>query len=133
MKEPELYETTLIVEKSHLDKQNHVNNVQYVQWVQDIAEEHWEVRASQKQKSDFIWVVIRHEIDYKKEAVLGDKILLQTHVGDSTHVTSKRHVFIKNAETGALLAKAETTWCLLNAHNKKPVKISMDLIEVFHD
>ncbi len=131
MKQPEIYEKILSVREEHLDKQDHVNNVQYVQWVQDIAEEHWEMRASDRQKSEFIWVVIRHEIDYKKEAFLGDKILLQTHVGNTTHVTSKRHVTIKNAESGALLAQAETTWCLLNANNKRPTKISKELVEVF--
>ena len=128
---PEIYEKKLKVDEKHLDKQKHVNNVQYVQWVQDVAEEHWEVRASQEQKAKVIWVVIRHEIDYKKETFLDDNISLQTYVGETTHVTSIRHVIIKNADTGKLIAEAKTTWCLLDAESKKPVRISEDLRSVF--
>ncbi|MGA8853298.1 MAG: acyl-CoA thioesterase [Christiangramia sp.] len=128
---PEIYEKKLVVEEKHLDKQKHVNNVQYVQWVQDVAEEHWEKRASEEQKAKVIWVVVKHEISYKKEAFLGDNISLQTYVGNTTHVTSTRHVIVKNAETGKLLVEAKTTWCLLDAETKKPVKISEDLKNVF--
>ncbi|GAA4319676.1 acyl-CoA thioesterase [Pontixanthobacter gangjinensis] len=128
---PEIYEKKLVVKEEHLDKQRHVNNVQYVQWVQDVAEEHWEARASSEQKTKVIWVVIRHEINYKKEAFLGDEISLQTYVGKTTHVTSIRYVIIKNPETGKLLAEAKTTWCLLNADSKRPVKISEELKKVF--
>lgn len=128
---PEIYEKKITVEEKNLDKQKHVNNVQYVQWVQDVAEEHWEVRASEEQKAKVIWVVVRHEIDYKKEAFLEDNISLQTYVGETTHVTSVRHVIIKNADTDKLLAEAKTTWCLLDAQTKRPVKISDELKSVF--
>lgn len=128
---PEIYEKRLVVEEKHLDKQKHVNNVQYVQWVQDVAEEHWEARASEEQRSQVIWVVVKHEISYKKEAFLGDNISLQTYVGEVTHVTSVRHVIIKNADTDKVLAEAKTTWCLLDADSKKPVKISEELKSVF--
>lgn len=128
---PEIYEKTIVVQKQDLDKQEHVNNVQYVQWVQDIAEEHWEKRASAEQKNNVIWVVVKHEINYKREAFLDDRVLLQTYIGETTHVTSIRHVNIMNAETDQILAKAKTTWCLLDANTKKPVKISEELKKVF--
>lgn len=128
---PDIYEKKLIVQKQHLDKQDHVNNVQYVQWVQDVAEEHWKKRATQEQLKKYIWVVVRHEINYKKEAFLGDNISLQTYVGKATHVTSIRHVLIKNSDTDKLLAEAKTTWCLLDASTKKPSKISEELKRVF--
>ncbi|TRO65304.1 acyl-CoA thioesterase [Christiangramia sabulilitoris] len=128
---PEIYQKHLVVEKKHLDKQKHVNNVQYVQWVQDVAEEHWEKRATKEQKQDVLWVVVKHEISYKMEAFLGDHICLETYVHETTHVTSQRFVFIKNAHTGKLLAEAKTTWCLLDAKSKKPVKISEEMKQVF--
>ena len=105
--------------------------MQYVQWVQDVAEEHWETRATEEQKSKVIWVVVKHEISYKKEAFLKDHISLQTYVGEVTHVTSVRHVIIKNTDTGKVLAEAKTTWCLLDSATKRPVKISQQLKSVF--
>ncbi|GAB2776462.1 acyl-CoA thioesterase [Salinimicrobium soli] len=132
MEPAEVYTQRRTVSKADLDDLHHVNNVVYVQWIQDIAKEHWEVRASDQLKQDFIWVMIRHEIDYKKEAFLGDEILLETFVGDTTFVTSLRYVNIKNAKTGEVLVSSKSTWCLLDAASKKPTRITDDLRTVFH-
>ena len=127
----EVYKKHLTVSEDDLDDQQHVNNVRYVQWIQDIAQEHWETRASEEQKVGFVWVVVRHEIDYKMEALLNDEILLETRIIDTTHVTSVREVAIKNNNSGKLLAKAKTTWCLLDQKTKKPQRISDELKEIF--
>jgi acyl-CoA thioester hydrolase len=128
----ETYTHQRTVVEEDLDDLHHVNNVRYVQWIQDIAKEHWEVRATEQLKNDFIWVVIRHEIDYKKQAFLGDEILIETYVGETTFVTSERFVNIKNAKTGETLVAAKSMWCLLNADSKKPTKITEELRTVFH-
>lgn len=128
----EVYVHKRKVSEDDLDDLHHVNNVRYVQWIQDIAKEHWEVRATDQLKKDFIWVVIRHEIDYKKQAFLGDEILIETYVGETTFVTSERFVNIKNAETEEILVAAKSTWCLLDADSKRPTKITEDLRTVFH-
>jgi acyl-CoA thioester hydrolase len=128
----ETYIHKLTVTKDDLDDLHHVNNVRYVQWIQDIAKEHWEVRATDQLKKDFIWVVIRHEIDYKKQAFLGDDILVETFVGETTFVTSERFVNIKNAASGEILVAAKSMWCLLDADSKRPTKITEELRTVFH-
>lgn len=128
----ETYIHRLKVTQDDLDDLHHVNNVRYVQWIQDIAKEHWEVRATDQLKRDFIWVVIRHEIDYKKQAFLGDEILVETFVGETTFVTSERYVNIKNAESGEILVAAKSMWCLLDADSKRPTKITEELRTVFH-
>ncbi|MBI6118074.1 acyl-CoA thioesterase [Salegentibacter maritimus] len=128
---PEIFEQSFLVEKRHLDEQNHVNNVQYVQWVQDIAKAHWEARANQKQNLQYFWVVIKHEINYKKQAFLGNEILIQTYVSETSHVKSIRHVIIKNAETKKVLVEAKTTWALMDQEKKRPTKISEELKRIF--
>ena len=127
----ELYQKHINVSEDDLDDQEHVNNVRYVQWIQDVAQEHWETRASEEQKAGLAWVVVRHEIDYKREALLNDEILLETRIIDTTHVTSLREVIIKNNNSGKLLAKAKTTWCLLDQKTKKPQRISDELKQIF--
>ena len=128
----ETYVHERTVTEDDLDDLHHVNNVRYVQWIQDIAKEHWEVRATDRLKKDFIWFVIRHEIDYKKQAFLGDDLLIETFVGETTFVTSERFVNIKNAKTGEIVVAAKSTWCLLDAKTKRPTKITEDLRTVFH-
>jgi len=129
---PEIFEQHLTVSESDLDELNHVNNVQYLQWIQDIAKTHWESRASDEVKEEYFWVVIRHEIDYKKQAFLDEELLIQTFVGEHTHVTSQRHVNVLNKESGEILVKAKSTWCLMDHKTKKPVKISEELLRVFY-
>ncbi|WP_417885659.1 acyl-CoA thioesterase [Zunongwangia sp.] len=128
---PQIFELTLQVTESDLDEQNHVNNVQYVQWIQDVAKAHWENRASTVQKSIFFWVVVRHEIDYKQQAFLNDEILLQTYVDEITNVTSIRHVVIRNKATNKVLAQAKTIWCLMNHETKRPTRIDNDMKVLF--
>ena len=128
----EVYTTRIKVCAEDLDELEHVNNVRYVQWIQDIAKEHWEVRATEKLKKEFFWVVIRHEIDYKKQAFLHDELLIETCVGDTTFVTSERFVKIKNAESGEILVSAKSNWCLLDMETKRPTRINDELRKVFH-
>lgn len=36
-----VYEKQIKITEEHIDQNNHVNNVQYVHWVEEIAAEHW--------------------------------------------------------------------------------------------
>lgn len=128
---PEIFEQRIRVKPQHLDEQQHVNNVQFVQWVQDIAKAHWEARAPKAFQEKFFWVVVQHLISYKQQAFLGDELLLQTYVGETSHVKSTRHVIIKNAGTDKTLVEAKTTWALLDQESQRPAKISEALKRVF--
>ncbi|MGY5850237.1 acyl-CoA thioesterase [Salegentibacter sp. F14] len=128
---PEIFEQKIKVEQSHLDQQQHVNNVQFVQWVQDVAKAHWESRAPQEFQQQYFWVVIRHEIDYKQQAFLNEEILLQTYVAETSHVKSIRQVIIKNSKTGKVLVEAKTTWALMDRNSGKPAKIAEALKKIF--
>lgn len=122
-----VYCANFTVLKSHIDQLNHVNNVIYVQWIQDIANQHWNQLKKGHDTSRYIWVVIKHEIDYLKQAVLGDQIEAKTWVGKTEGIKSIRHVeFYKN---NTLLVKASTTFCLLNAITFKPSRITTDILD----
>lgn len=129
---PEIFEKTVKVTKEDIDEQGHVNNVRFVQLMEDISKAHWEERAPEEIKEQYFWVVVRHEIDYKKQAFLGDELLLQTFIGEHTHVTSVRHVIIRNRQNDEILIKAKTTWCLMDRDSRKPVKISEEMFRDFN-
>lgn len=129
---PEIFEKTIQVSQEDLDELEHVNNVRYVQWMEDIAKAHWDARASDEIKAEYYWVVVRHEIDYKGQAFLGDEVLMQTYVGEHSLVTSQRHVVIKNKKTKDVLLKSKSTWCLMKYGSKRPVKIQEDMFKCFY-
>ncbi len=68
------------VTAAHLDELQHVNNVQYLQWVQDIAGAHWQSLIAGKTEAFGLWVVRSHHIEYKRQAKLGDSLRV-AHTG----------------------------------------------------
>ncbi|MBC7796117.1 MAG: acyl-CoA thioesterase, partial [Pyrinomonadaceae bacterium] len=66
------------VSAKDIDAQNHVNNVAYLQWIQDVAVAHWQTTANVEMLENLTWVVIRHEIDYLKPAFLDEEITATT-------------------------------------------------------
>lgn len=123
------YKESFKVKASEIDTLNHVNNVVYLQWVNNIAEKHWDILSNDDINSKYYWVAIRHEIDYIQQAFLGDEITIYTWVGESTGVKSIRNVHIYKGET--LLAKAKTYWCLINAKTHKIIRIQQDILDLF--
>lgn len=119
---------TVIVTENDLDALNHVNNVTYLQWVQNVAEKHWNEIGNTEIDNKYVWVVIRHEIDYFLPAMLDDEITLTTYIGDSYGVKSERFVEIKKADK--ILAKAKTIWCLLDKNTMKPIKVPTEIMAI---
>jgi acyl-CoA thioester hydrolase len=126
------FETFHTVISQDLDDLMHVNNVRYVQWVQDLAKAHWEAATTLIQQKDNIWVLLSHHIDYKSSAKMSDEIHLKTYVTRSEGVTSTRIVEMFHKDSGKLIVKSETTWCLLDGNTKKPKRISPEIAAVFH-
>lgn len=126
-----LFKKTVKVVSTDLDDLNHVNNVRYVQWIQDISKEHWQEVAPLEIKEGIIWVVRNHNIDYKGSALLGDEILIQTYIKETRGALSVRCVEMYNKRTNVLLIRSLTEWCLLNAKNLRPSRISQDIIDIF--
>lgn len=122
---------TITVAPGDIDDMNHVNNVIYLRWVQDAAAAHWDAGATEEMKRKYAWVVLRHEIDYKSPAKLGDSVMAQTWVSSMGGVRSVRHVKLSHAETGVVLAEAVTTWCLLDSGTQKPKRIDADISSIF--
>ncbi|MCA0152813.1 acyl-CoA thioesterase [Winogradskyella vincentii] len=127
----QIFEKTITVAQEDLDQLNHVNNVRYVQWVQDIAEAHWMLRAPKQILDNYFWVLVRHTIDYKNQAVLGDILKLKTYVLNSEGVTSVRMVEIFNASTNRLLVKSETKWCFMDKKTYRPTRILAEVANLF--
>src|SRR5690242_14286680 len=110
-----------------IDEQGHVNNMVYLRWVQEIAIAHWRAIASPAAQSAVAWVVLRHEIDYKRPAFPGDEIALRTWVGKATRLTFERFTEISRKADGELLAAVRTLWCPVHPVTGKPVRVPPDV------
>lgn len=125
------FELAIQVQPSDIDELGHVNNVVYLRWVQDAAVAHWRSAATEPQQRDVLWVVLRHEIDYKHAARLEDGIVARTWVGTATGVTFERHTEILRAGDRRLLARTRTLWCPIDARTGRPKQVTDDVRERF--
>jgi acyl-CoA thioester hydrolase len=124
------FSITIFVQKNDIDELGHVNNVVYVRWVQEVAAAHWDSLANTEVKLKYLWVVLRHEIDYLSAAFEGDQLIATTWVGESIGVKSERFVNITHEKTGNPIAKARTTWCLLDGFTMKPKRVNAEIINL---
>lgn len=127
----QIFESSLQVTQNDLDELNHVNNIRYIEWVQDIAKAHWLKYASKNIITEYFWVMLSHCIEYKSAAYLNDCIKLKTYVIKSEGVKSVRIVEMFN-DKNKLLAKSETTWCLMSSKTNRPARITSEIIELFN-
>jgi len=123
----EPFELPIRVEPADIDELGHVNNVTYVRWVQDAAVAHWTAAAPAAERARLLWVVLRHEIDYKQAAHLGDEIVARTWVGAATRVRFERHTEILRARDRSVLARARTLWCPIDAATRRPTPVTAEV------
>jgi len=118
------------VHKNDIDELGHVNNVVHVRWVQDVAAAHWDSLATADIKQKYLWVVVRHEVDYLSAAFEGDPLIATTWVGESKGARSERFVQITHAKSEKLIAKAKTIWCLLDGTTMRPKRVDEDVVKL---
>lgn len=125
------FELAIRVQPSDIDELGHVNNVVYLRWVQDVAVAHWRSAATAQQQADVLWVVVRHEVDYKHPARLEDGIVARTWVGAATRSTFERHTEILRAADRRVLVRARTLWCPISPGTLRPMQVGDDVRERF--
>ena len=125
------FEIEIEVEPADIDQLGHVNNVVYLRWVQDAAVAHWNAVANEREKRDLSWVVVKHEIEYKRMAFESDGIIARTWVGRVSGRAFERHSELLRRSDRKLLAKALTLWCPLNSETKKPVDVTPEVLQRF--
>ena len=123
------FEHSFTVKPDEIDLQGHVNNVRYVQWIQDVAVAHWQHAATAEQLARVTWVVLRHEIDYLRPAFESEEITVCTWVGKAAAARSERFTEIRRGDE--ILVQAKSIWCALDAKSLRPRRIDEELKEKF--
>jgi len=128
-----VYFKTFLIPDSSIDGNGHVNNVAYVQWMQDIAVEHYEALGGvhPMQLLGATWVVREHKIEYLLPAFAGEEIEIRTWVEDVRRVRSlRKYEFVRKSD-GKTLVKGETDWVFADAKTGMPLAIPKEVSELF--
>ncbi|GGK71198.1 acyl-CoA thioesterase [Rufibacter glacialis] len=122
------FQLTIPVTEADIDALGHVNNVVYLRWVQEVSAAHWAQVAPAALQEKYLWVVLRHEIDFHKPAFREDTIKGYTWVGDYQGAKFERFVALYREGTELMLASAKTTWCLVDAKTLRPKRIDQEVV-----
>ena len=104
-----------------IDELGHVNNAVWVRWVQEIAVAHWEAVAPPEHQAAHVWVVTRHEIDYRGNLAEGETVTAETWVGAAKGARFDRYVRFVRA--GRVMVEAHTTWALLDRASGRLLRV----------
>lgn len=125
------YEKRIVAGAADADELGHVNNAVWVRWIQDMATEHWRSAADPAHVDAYVWVVVRHEIDYLRAVLPGEIVTGRTWVGEAPKgARFDRHVeFV--GEDGKPRVRARTTWAILGKRSGRPLRVPADVAAPF--
>jgi len=126
-----VFELEFAAGPEHIDELGHVNNAVWVQWIQQVAVAHWEQVADPAHRDSYFWVVTRHEVDYLRAAYEGEVVTARTWVGEAPRgARFDRHVEFIGPD-GKLLARAKTSWAIVDKAWGRPVRVPAGVIAPF--
>lgn len=126
------YSKSFTIPKESIDENGHVNNVAYIQWMQDIAVEHYAaIGGIEAQGNEATWVIREHKVEYFLPAFEGEEIEIRTWVENVRRVRSlRKYEFVRKADN-KILVKGETDWVFVDVKTGSPRAVPKDVIAVF--
>jgi acyl-CoA thioester hydrolase len=125
---------TFTVPPEAIDVNGHVNNLEYLRWMQEVATRHsaaqgWPVERYLKTRTS--WVVRSHHIEYLRAAFAADSISILTWIaGFGEHMSPRKYLFWR-ARDQQILARAETLWVFVDASTGRPRRIPSEFKDAF--
>lgn len=108
----------------------HVNNAEYVRWVDRAAELHCDMVGFTRETmlaANRMWFVARHEIDYRGECFVGDELIIATWVGPFSRTTSLRNTLVYRKDDRKVALEASTRWAYMDLVSRRPTRITDDI------
>lgn len=131
---PRILVRDFTVPRTAIDVNHHVNHLEYLRWMQDIAIEHSAARGwpqERYQAARIAWVVRSHSIEYLRPAFADDALSLVTWVADLRPRSSLRRYLVWRSSDRRILAQAETRWVLVDAGTGRARAIPEELRSAF--
>jgi acyl-CoA thioester hydrolase len=129
-----IFAHTIEVMEADIDMLGHASNLAYLRWVQDVAIAHSEAVGldfEAYKKLGGVFFIRRHEIDYLRPALRGDKLEVRTWVDSAAAAKTNRRTEVKRASDGKILAKASTVWGFVDITTGRPTRIPEFIRTVF--
>jgi acyl-CoA thioester hydrolase len=129
----QIYRYELTVSEDAVDVNGHVNNLEYLHWMQDAAVLHSESQGCTKATTEAgaTWVVRTHYVEYLRPAFAGEEIIVLTWVSNFRRVLSLRKYRIIRVKDNAVLVEGETDWVFVDAKTGRLRSIPKNVMAAF--
>ena len=130
---PIAYRYVMTIPADSIDGNGHVNNVAYVQWMQEAAIRHFEALGGTPLmlEAGATWVARSHKIEYLSPAFAGEQVEVRTWIANARRVRSLRKYEFVRPSDGRVLVKGETEWVYVDARDGRPVTIPQHIVKLF--
>ena len=125
------FSKTITAQPDDIDELGHVNNAVWVRWIQDVAVSHWAAVAPPEHRDAYVWVVTRHEIDYRGNVNAGETVTGETWVPDPPKgARFDRHMRFTGAD-GRVKVEAVSTWAMIDRATGRLVRVRPEIAAPF--
>ncbi len=135
----------LLPSPGDIDHLGHVSNLVYLRWVLKAALSHSEIVGLSEaayREMGATFIVRRHQLDYLRPVLAGDKVRITTWVKSATAAASTRATTIEITKVGSvsmgscdneftLVGTAETLWVWVDLVSGRPRRIPAGVLELF--
>lgn len=129
-----IFDLNIRVLPEHIDLLGHVNNVLYVQWMQDVATAHIEqlgLGLAQYLQLKHAMVAVEHHVQYRKAAFEGEDIILRTWLDDLNTLYSFRQYVFYRPKDQSILFVGQTKWACIEIESGRPKRMSPSFTQAY--
>lgn len=129
-----IFDLNIQVLPEHIDLLGHVNNVLYVQWMQDVATAHIEqlgLGLAQYLQLKHAMVAVEHHVQYRKAAFEGEDIILRTWLDDLNTLYSFRQYAFYRPKDQSILFVGQTKWACIEIESGRPKRMSPSFTQAY--
>ena len=126
-----VFEQRIMATEADIDELGHVNNAVWVQWIQEVAVAHWHLLADPAHHEAYVWVIVRHEIDYLRALLAGESVTARTWVGQEPKGARFDRLMEFVGDDGKVRVRAMTQWAIIDKAAGRPIRVPAEVIAPF--
>lgn len=129
-----IFDLEIQVLPEHIDQLGHVNNVVYIQWMQDVATQHIDALGlglKQYLELQHAMVAVEHHVQYRKAAFLGETLILRTWLDDLNALYSSRQYVFYRPSDQCVVFVGKTKWACVEIATGRPKRLSPSFTQAY--
>lgn len=122
------------VQPEQIDGLGHVNNVVYLQWVEQVAWQHSQVLGldlTAYQRLDAAMVAREHQLTYKSACFVGEQLELRTWLGQRDLLNLYRHYQFVRVNDQRVVFEGITRWVCIKLSTGRPIRMPTVFQQVY--